>query len=79
MTLVITEACKGEKSAECAEVCPVDCIEEGENMFYIDPEACIDCGACKEACPVEAIYMDDEIPDEQKEYLEINRSFFHSG
>lgn len=79
MALVITEACKGEKSAECLEVCPVECIEAGEDMYYIDPEACIDCGACKAVCPVEAIYMDDEIPDGQKEYIGINWSFFHEG
>lgn len=78
MALVITEACKAEKAAECSEVCPVDCIEEGEDMYFIDPETCIDCGACKEVCPVSAIYMDDEMPEDQQEYIDYNREFFYS-
>lgn len=76
MAFVITSACQGEKSAECKEVCPVDCIEEGEDMFYINQDTCIDCGACKEVCPVEAIYMEDEVPDEQKEFIKLNWEFF---
>ena len=63
MTYFITEPCIGEKDASCIDVCPVDCIHprtdeaewEKEEMIYIDPEECIDCGACEPACPVEAI------------------------
>jgi len=78
MALVITSPCKDEMAAECVEVCPVDCIEEGENMFFIDPEVCINCNACETACPVEAIYVDDEVPDEEKEYIRLNREFFEN-
>ncbi|SFE98651.1 indolepyruvate ferredoxin oxidoreductase subunit alpha [Alteribacillus iranensis] len=77
MAFVITSACQNEKSADCVSVCPVDCIEEGENMYYIDPDSCIGCGACMEVCPVEAIYEEDEIPESEKKYIEINQSFFN--
>lgn len=72
MAFVITSPCKEEKAGECVEVCPVDCIEEGKDMFYIDPDICIDCGACEAVCPVEAIYMEDEVPDNENEYIALN-------
>ena len=56
MTYVITEPCIGTKDRSCVDVCPVDCIHEGEDMLFIDPEECIDCGACEPECPVEAIF-----------------------
>lgn len=76
MAFVITSPCFGEKSAECVEVCPVDCIEEGKDIFNINPDICIDCGACEAVCPVEAIYSEDEVPEEESEYIELNRNFF---
>lgn len=76
MAFVITSPCIGEKAAECVEVCPVDCIEEGKDMFYIDPDICIDCGACEAVCPVEAIFVEDEVPEEENKYIELNRKFF---
>jgi NAD-dependent dihydropyrimidine dehydrogenase PreA subunit len=78
MTYVITEPCKGVKDAACVEVCPVDCIHSKDDaeMYYIDPEECIDCGACLPVCPVEAIYPDDDIPEGQENYLEVNAAFF---
>ncbi|WP_339226630.1 ferredoxin family protein [Oceanobacillus sp. FSL K6-2867] len=76
MAYVITSPCQNEKAGECIEVCPVDCIEEGEAMFYIDPNICIDCGACQTVCPAEAIYMEDEVPEEENEYIQLNRKFF---
>ena len=76
MAFVITSPCKGEKSAECVEVCPVDCIEEGKDMFFIDPNVCIDCGACESVCPVEAIYVEDEVPEDENEYIQFNSEFF---
>ncbi|GAE91432.1 4Fe-4S ferredoxin [Gracilibacillus boraciitolerans JCM 21714] len=45
-------------------------------MFYIDPDICIDCGACEAVCPVEAIYMEDEVPDNENEYIALNHKFF---
>lgn len=73
---MITSPCIGEKYAECVEVCPVDCIHEGEEMYYIDPSVCIDCGACEAVCPVEAIYPEEEVPEEEKEFIQKNREFF---
>lgn len=76
MTYVITEPCIGEKNASCVDVCPVDCIYEGEDQFFINPEECIDCGACEPECPVEAIYPEDEVPGEMEHYIAKNAKFF---
>ena len=78
MAFVITSPCKDELAGECVEVCPVDCIEQGEDMFYIDQDICIDCGACEAVCPVEAIYADDEVPEEESEYILLNRQFYEN-
>jgi len=60
MTYIIVEPCIDVKDAACVDVCPVDCIHptkneteefEKEKMLYIDPEECIDCGACEPVCP----------------------------
>ena len=56
MPYVIAEPCIGTKDASCVEVCPVDCIYEGEDQYYIHPDECIDCGACEPECPVTAIF-----------------------
>ena len=55
MTYVIGESCIGEMDGSCVDVCPVDCIYEGEEKRYINPVECIDCGACLTVCPVLAI------------------------
>ena len=68
MTYVITEACIGVKDRACVDVCPVDCIYEGEDQLYIHPDECIDCGACEPECPVEAIYYEDDLPEEWADY-----------
>lgn len=76
MTHVICEPCIGVKSGDCVDVCPVDCIHEGEDMFYIDPDECIDCQQCVSACPVEAIFAEDEVPDKWTDFTEKNAAFF---
>ncbi|MFO7263577.1 MAG: 4Fe-4S ferredoxin [Bacillaceae bacterium G1] len=76
MAFVITSACIGVKEAACVEVCPVDAIHEGEDQYYINPEVCIDCGACEVECPVNAIYMEDFVPEEEKEFIKKNADFF---
>lgn len=58
------------------EECPVDCIYEGEDQYYIDPDVCIDCGACEPVCPVEAIFAEEFVPEEEKEYIQKNADFF---
>jgi len=90
MTRVITSACIGTKDTSCVDVCPVDCIHPHQNddkgayqqsfeeveHLYIDPDECIDCGACEPACPVEAIFPDDEVPEAEQKYTQINADFF---
>ncbi|AEO99702.1 4Fe-4S dicluster domain-containing protein [Heyndrickxia coagulans] len=76
MAFVITQPCIGEKAAECVDVCPVDCIAEGEDQYFIDPDICIDCGACQAVCPVEAIYHEEELEEEDMAFLEKARKFY---
>jgi len=79
MTYVITEPCIDVLDKSCVEVCPVDCIhyDEGEDrMLYIDPDECIDCGACEPACPVTAIFAEDDVPDGMKEYTPLNAKWY---
>ena len=84
MTFIITEPCIGTKDTACVDVCPVDCIHptkeeapfESTDMLYIDPAECIDCGACEPACPVEAIFEEDAVPDKWKEYVPKNYDYF---
>ena len=72
MAHVITENCDRCKYTDCVEVCPVDCFHEGETMLFINPETCIDCGACIPECPVEAIYYHEDLPSQLHRFLEIN-------
>jgi len=85
MTYVICEPCIDVKDTACVDVCPVDCIHptpdneeffEGEVQLYIDPEECIDCGVCEPECPVEAIYAEDDVPEEWESFTEKNADFF---
>ena len=79
MAYVITDACIGTKDRSCVDVCPVDCIhDEGDvdPMLYIDPDECIDCGACEPACPVSAIFAEDDVPDNLKAYIQINAQWY---
>ncbi|PZN07822.1 MULTISPECIES: ferredoxin [Thermaerobacter] len=76
MIYVICEPCIGTKDQSCVEVCPVDCIYEGEDQFFIHPEECIGCSACAAVCPVEAIYDEDEVPEQWQHYKEKARKFF---
>lgn len=84
MAYVITEACIGTKDASCVQVCPVDCIHPGPEeagfapteQLFIDPNVCIDCGACEPECPVNAIYPGDAVPDHLQSYIKKNAVFF---
>lgn len=78
MSYVIGQPCIGVKDAACVTVCPVDCIHttDQEEMYFIDAEECIDCGACLPVCPVEAIFADNDIPEGQESFVEINAEFF---
>ena len=82
----LCEPCIDVKDSACADVCPVDCIYphadetpdefEAVNQLYIHPEECIDCDVCTPECPVEAIFMDDDVPEEWVEFIEINAAYF---
>ena len=79
MTYIITTPCVDVQDQSCVEVCPVDCIyfDEGEDrMLYIQPDECIDCGACEPACPVPAIFAEDDVPAEEQAYVAINVEWF---
>lgn len=80
MAYIICEPCVDVKDTACVDVCPVDCIHtvDGENQLYINPDECIDCAACEPACPVNAIFMHDEVPAEWDSYIEINEKFFET-
>jgi ferredoxin len=72
MAMVVTEPCKGCKDKACLKVCPVDCFYEDADMVYINPDECIDCGACVPECPVEAIFYQDDVPTQWSHYIELN-------
>lgn len=72
MTYVVTENCHMCRFTDCVVVCPVDCFHADDEMVYVDPDECIDCGACVPECPVEAIFPEDEVPEDQKKWIEIN-------
>ena len=72
MTHVVTESCIKCKYTDCVDVCPVDCFKEGPNMLVIDPDECIDCAVCIPECPVNAIYAEDDLPEDQKELTALN-------
>lgn len=78
MTYIVTEACVDVKDLSCVEVCPVDCIiTAGEDrMVYINPDECIDCGACVDPCPVDAIYAEEDVPADQQAYVPVNYNWF---
>ena len=72
MTFVVTDSCIKCKLTDCVEVCPVDCFHEGPNMLVIDPEECIDCTLCEPECPVEAIFDEEDVPEGQEGFIELN-------
>ena len=72
MTYAVTESCIKCKYTDCVEVCPVDCFYEGPNMLVIHPDECIDCALCEPECPVDAIFSEDELPEDQQQFLEVN-------
>ncbi len=72
MTYVVVEECIKCKLTDCVDVCPVDCFHEGPNFLVIDPEECIDCTLCEPECPVGAIFADDDVPEGQENFIELN-------
>jgi len=72
MTFVVTENCIKCKYTDCVEVCPVDCFYEGPNFLVIDPDECIDCALCEPECPIDAIVSEDDLPEDQAHFLDLN-------
>lgn len=72
MAFVVTDNCRRCRFTDCVSVCPVDCFKGDEEQLYIDPNECIDCGACAPECPVEAIYDEADLPDDKVNWIKIN-------
>lgn len=72
MAFVITENCIKCKFTDCVDVCPVDCFHEGPNFLVIDPDECIDCTLCEPECPANAIFSEDEVPENQTHFIALN-------
>ncbi len=72
MAYIITDSCIKCKYTDCVEVCPVDCFYEGPNFLAINPDECIDCDLCVSECPVDAIFSEDDLPDELRHFIQIN-------
>ena len=78
MALVILSPCVDIKDGICTQACPVDCIYEGERMFYIHPTECIECAMCESICPVDAIRYDDEVPRGEEAFAALNIEVFRT-
>ncbi|HWL90694.1 MAG TPA: ferredoxin [Actinomycetota bacterium] len=76
MAYVIAEPCIDVKDKACVDECPVDCIYEGPRMLYIHPDECVDCDACVPVCPVTAIFPEDDLPAEWKQFTAVNAEWF---
>lgn len=76
MAFVITSPCIGTKDAACVEACPVDAIHDADETYLIDPDTCIDCGACEPVCPVSAIFQEDFVPEVERDWIEKNAIFY---
>jgi NAD-dependent dihydropyrimidine dehydrogenase PreA subunit len=76
VTYVIAEPCVDVLDRACVEECPVDCIYEGKRALYIQPEECVDCGACEPVCPVEAIFFEADVPEDWSAHTDDNVRFF---
>ena len=72
MTHIVTESCIKCRYTDCVDVCPVDCFRAGPNFLVIDPEECIDCAVCIPECPVDAIYAEEDVPEDQKDFIDLN-------
>ncbi|GAB6141347.1 ferredoxin family protein [Methylosoma difficile] len=72
MAFVVTENCIKCKFTDCVDVCPVDCFHEGPNFLVIDPDECIDCTLCEPECPANAIFAEDEVPENQEIFIKLN-------
>lgn len=76
MTYVISSACVDVMHKLCVQECPADCIYEGDRVLYINPDECVDCGACRLVCEADAIYYEIDLPEGEQQHLADNAAFF---
>jgi NAD-dependent dihydropyrimidine dehydrogenase PreA subunit len=79
MAYVIAEPCIDNMDQSCVAVCPVDCISSdptGDRKFYIDPDNCIDCGSCEQACPNKAIFRAESLPAEWAGFAWVDATWY---
>jgi ferredoxin len=79
MAYVIAEPCIDHNDQSCLAVCPVDCIasvEDVDRKFYIDPNNCIDCGSCEQACPNGAIFRAEALPAEWAGFAWVDSTWY---
>lgn len=72
MTHVVCQPCHDCKYTDCVTVCPCDCFYQDDMQLYIDPVDCIDCGCCVPECPVEAIFLDSQVPSRWADCVQLN-------
>jgi Fe-S-cluster-containing hydrogenase component 2 len=79
MTYVVTDACT--KDENCVAVCPVDCIVSNDEseMMFVNPDECIDCGACSAECEYGAIMAEDDVPADKMQFVQVNADFFQNN
>ena len=77
MTYIIGKACVDVTDGACVDVCPVDCIysNPGDIQLFINPEECIDCAACEPVCPESAIFAEEDVPEDQQEFIKLNYDY----
>ena len=87
MAHIVTSPCVGTKDTACMKVCPVNCFydvpcadlgldADKGNILIISPDECIDCGLCVPECPVSAVFPLDDVPEADKQYIDINKNWF---
>jgi NAD-dependent dihydropyrimidine dehydrogenase PreA subunit len=79
MAYVVCAPCADCRDKSCLEVCPTTCLHDAGDRTFLDPDCCIDCAACADACPAEAIFPESDVPREWRSYIELNSAFFRSG
>jgi NAD-dependent dihydropyrimidine dehydrogenase PreA subunit len=82
MAYVITTKCT--RVGSCVPVCPTDSIHFVDGnaewpLYYINPDTCIDCGACEAECPEKAIFAGDDVPANMAACVQLNADYYTKG
>ena len=83
MAFVITGTCT--KDEHCIEACPVACIHPTKDeadfatvpQLFVNPEECIDCGACVPVCPTNSIFTVEELPSALQPFMAKNAAHYN--